>query len=246
MLHGRLPLIATAIAVVCLSIPRPVDAQLGGFIKKKVKDTVKGQVSGSTGDASAAGGTRAPTSPSGPQFDERVLELNPGNLDKLQTALVAERAFRDSLNASYARMKTPEQYQQCKMNAMMGPEAQQVTKSIDYNDVQASQAAGQKLLAIVAKQCGADPSGQNKGAELNKAPANAAEAAGLSQEQYAVLKERVKPFCSEGGGTGKVAGSGARIFYVYTESEIAALQPRCEKLMALMPTKAATARKTKG
>ena len=74
MLRCRLPGIATMLAVVCLSVPQPADAQIGGLIKKKVKEAVKGETSSSTGEKSAA--------PAGPQFSETVLELTPANLDR--------------------------------------------------------------------------------------------------------------------------------------------------------------------
>ena len=233
MLRCRLPGIATMLAVVCLSVPQPADAQIGGLIKKKVKEAVKGETSSSTGEKSAA--------PAGPQFSETVLELTPANLDKLETGLRAEKAYRDSVEAWYAKVKTPEEYAQCRTNAMMSPEAQQLASNADASNLQSAQDAGQKLMALIKKKCGEDPGTLNKNADLRKAQGHGVEASGLSAEAYAVIEERIPPFCGGDGGTAQVQGSGSGIYYVYSETEMAALKPRCEKLMALLSPKPAPA-----
>ncbi len=234
----RFPWTMLVIAVACLSLPRPAEAQLRGFIKKKIAEkavgTVVGKDSSETAAAAPAHGEARAAAPAGPRFDERVLEMTPANLDKLQAALVAEKAYRDSVEAAFAKMLTPEQYQPCKMKAITSPEAQKLTQHVDYGNTQATQETAQKLLALVAKQCGPEPSSKDKNGELYQAGAHAAEVAGLSPEQYAVLRERLTPFCSGDGGA-RIPGSGPGIYYVYSETEIAALQPRCAKLMALMP-----------
>jgi hypothetical protein len=54
--------------------------------------------------------------------------------------------------------------------------------------------------------------------------------AGLTERQYAVLKERILPFCtaaaSSGSGELKVDGG-----FVYTTTEMQALRPRCATLL---------------
>ena len=234
MVRRRIAWMLALGAVVCASSPRPASAQLGGLIKKKVKQAVEGQ----SGSASAAApAAPSPAAPAGPRFNEYVLELTSSNLDKFQVGLAAEKAYRDSVYAVYARMKTPREYQQCTMTAMMSPDGQKLVHG-DMRTTEAMQEAGLKLKALMTQRCGPDPSsGSEKEAALYAAPAHSAAAAGLTEEQYGIIKERVKPFCGEGGGAARIAGSGGGIYYVYSETEIAALQPRCAKLVALMDTK---------
>lgn len=229
MLRCRLSGIATILAVVCLAVARPAEAQIGGLIKKKVKEAVKGETPSSTSEKSAA--------PAGPRFNEYVLELTPANLDKLEAGLQAEKAYRDSVEAKYAKVKTQEEYTQCSTNVMMSPEAQQLTSNADASNLQSAQAAGQKLMALIKKKCGEDPGTLNKSADLRKAQEHGVEASGLTAEAYAIIEERIPPFCGGDGGTAQVQGAASGIYYVYTEAEMAALKPRCEKLMAVLSPK---------
>ena len=243
MLARRLPWLALAVAVACLSMPGPAEAQLRGFIKRKIGEKAIGKVVGK--DSAASASAPKESAAAGPHFDDVVLEMTSPTLDKFQTGLMAEKAYRDSVQATYARMMTRDQYEQCKAKAMTSPEVQNLVHNADYSSAQAAQETGQKMMAMLARHCGPDPSTMDRSRDLRKAGEHGAEVAGLTQEQYAVLLERVTPFCGEGGGTAKIQGSGSGIFYVYSEAEIAALQPRCQKLMALLPSTTTGGRRTK-
>jgi hypothetical protein len=74
--------------------------------------------------------------------------------------------------------------------------------------------------------------------QLAQQPAQAAlQAGGFTRTQYAILKERIAPFCaspttgSDGGV--RIPGSDNQ-FYVYSPEEVEALRPRCETLMAAL------------
>jgi len=236
MMRCRIGRLAMLGAILCLFVPQPAHAQIGGFIKKKVKQAVKGQVTG--GDTAAA--TRA--APSGPTFDEWVLELTPANLDRFEQGLTAERAFRDSIDAVYAKLPSPEAYQTCQIRVATSPEALKLVQNIDPSNVQAAMQANQKRLDLAEKRCGPDPARRSKSDDLRGAEARGAAAAGLKPSQYGIIKERVKPFCGPGGGTAKVAGAMSGMYYVYSETEMSALQPRCQKLVALIDAKPRVAR----
>ena len=232
-MHRRLPWFAALAAIVCLSMPSPADAQIGGFIKKKVKDAVKGQAAGEQKQAPAA------EAQSEPRFSEYVLELNAENLDKLEKALAVEKAYRDSVNTAYARVPTPEQYQQCMIRTTMDPEAQKITANM--NDMAAMQQAQEKLVAYREKKCGKDPERAMEGKKeaLRHGSDRAAESVGIKPSALSIMKERITPFC-ESGGQAKVKGDMEGMYYVYTPTEVAAIQPRCVKLAALLaPPKAA-------
>lgn len=235
MLRRRMPWVVALAAVVCLSVPSPASAQIGGFLKKKVKQAVKGQVAG--GDSASA--KAAPADGSGPRFSEYVLELNADNLDKLEKALAAEKAYTDSVNAAYGKLSTPEQYQQCMIQTTMDPEAAKITANM--TDAASMQKAQERLMAFRERKCGKDPERAMEGKKeaLRKASGRGAEAVGIKPSALSIMKERITPFC-ESGGQAKVKGDSEGMYYVYTPTEVASIQPRCAKLTALLaPPKAA-------
>ena len=85
--------------------PAPAEAQLGKFIKRRLKqaivqavaDTVIASVAPGSATAEVASGGDAPRAhkagpASGPAFDEYLLEIEPDLLDRLERALTAEAA----------------------------------------------------------------------------------------------------------------------------------------------------------
>lgn len=232
MLRRRLPWVAALAAVICLSIPSPANAQIGGFIKKKVKSAVKGPDQKQAPPAAQAGEGARVESP----YNDYVLELTSENLDRLEKAIAAEKAYKDSVNAAYSRVPTKDQYQQCLIGTLRDPEVQKISQNA--NDMAAMQEAQLKLMAYREKKCGKDPERilEGKREVLRKAPDRGAEAVGLERGAVAVMKERIGPFCAS-GGQAKVPAATKGMFYVYSATEMAAIQPRCVKLMKLIPVK---------
>jgi hypothetical protein len=202
-------------------------AQLGGFLKKKMKEVVNPDSEKNDQTTSdAASGNNSNT-----RFNDRVLELNEDVLIKLENTLVCEKDFRAAVDAKYAKMPTPEQYQKCSMDVMMSQEAQAIV-SKPGDTIQAQQQQMASLAALTEKKCGKNPNTFDKSADLKPAAEKCSATGGLTLSQYSIAKERVIPFCSAGGQS-KVAGIGNN-YYVYTPAEVAAMKPKCASLTGLM------------
>jgi hypothetical protein len=214
----------------------PAHAQLGALRRAA-------QRAASGGAAPAATPQAATTQPASAGVGgSNVLELTAPVLDRFQRALAAESADRAQLAQRLAAVKTPEQYSQCNLafyqSAAGQAEYAKLNAASERNDQTAMMAAAEAVKAAMERACGADPS--ERGRIQNEAQAHA-EQAGLAAgeftpRQYAVVKERIVPFCraaAQAGGEGDVRlpGSGRNVFYVYTAAEAAALRERCGALM---------------
>lgn len=104
------------------ALPAPAEAQLGKFIRKKLKeavvqtvaDTVVGAVMpGGASSGPTAGGTRRARSaaPAGPSFSEDQLEITPDLLDRLERGLTAETAERNAIAESRKKITSPHLYE---------------------------------------------------------------------------------------------------------------------------------------
>jgi hypothetical protein len=199
-----------------------LNGQIGGFIKKKAKDIM--QPSSGNKQESAPGNN--PT----PAFNENVLELNADALAKLDKALTCEKDFRDGVEAKYAKLPGKEEYQNCMIQVMMSPEAQAIAegKNTDVSQM------GVQLMALQEKKCGKNPerAKDSKGEELRSAREQGAKCGGLTLTQYSIAMERIAPFCNS-GGKDKVKSYG-EIYYVYTPTEVSAIQPQCAALTGLI------------
>ncbi len=223
MLHARLPRLAPlAVAVACL-LPAPASAQIGGFLKNKLKQKVKGDSAAQQPSKSAPG----------PVFDEYVLQLTPQSLDRLERAVAAEKAFRDSAKAAHARDRTEAQWDRCRMDVLRSPEALALSKNTP-SDAAGFQQQQQQFEALNQKKCGDKPEAYDPKKDLKPAEVAAAKSVGMTPTQYAVMKERIGPFCASPGA--RVPGATKEMFYVYAADEISTLQPRCSKLTALLAT----------
>jgi hypothetical protein len=202
-------------------ITRELSGQIGGFIKKRVKDAVSKPAENTA------------TTEQESRFNDRVLELNADNLAKLENALLAEKQFRDGVEARYAKIPSREQYQNCMGQVAMSDDAHKIMASLT-GDTQQYQQAMNKLNALYEEKCGKDPSKANKSEDLRPAIDEGAKGGGLTRDQYSIMKERILPFCSS-GGQNKVRGEGgSNIFYVYSQTEVSAIQPQCGKLAGLI------------
>jgi hypothetical protein len=101
----------------------------------------------------------------------------------------------------------------------------------------------EKQDRIVQSKCGYNPSDYPEepgpGALYRPSEHEAAKKVGLEPKRYALLKERVTPFCAfdaaaRGQGDVRIPGSGTGVFFVYEEAEAALLTPRCDQLLAAM------------
>jgi hypothetical protein len=200
---------ATALAVALGSVlPAAASAQLGGLrgLGRRAAQAV----------GNAATGQVASQTPGNPSFTRNVLEMTPAVLDGFAHSLAAE----DSLRRGTAQRSSPayaERYRACEARL-----AQTDSRYRELRDaaVNAERADAEKayldLDTYRAPHCGHEP-------ELGSPEivAIAGAAGGLTGHQYAIVKERVAPFCEHGGASGN---------YVYSTTEFSALRSRCAAL----------------
>lgn len=229
---------ALLLAAAIIALPAPADAQLGGLKKKVAK-----AVAGATGAETEAA---VPASPEGRRspYNEWVVEMTDEVLDEVEKGLVAETSRRREVIAMLEKQPSREEYEQCQARAAMLPEMQKLIeeyiadmeKANGNNDaiMKVAERMEAKSKAFYARECG-EVLGSDRIQELQKeSEAIGAAAAGMTDRQYAIVKERIAPFCTAGeqlvrdadGAT--VPGDGED--YVYSAAEIAALTPRCDVL----------------
>ncbi|NJD10509.1 MAG: hypothetical protein FIB01_08775 [Gemmatimonadetes bacterium] len=192
-------------------------------------------------------GSPAPARP-GPAFSDYVLELTPELLDRLDKGLAAEQALQREIDAMIGRQLPREQYDKCYRTAIASPEGQKIFQGYsvatngDISQEQlrkASMELSEKFEQLSKPKCGLDP---NKAQEVRREHADelnnaAPQGAGLTPLQFSVVKERILPLCAamdaltRVAGEARVATAQAAIYWVYSEAEVAALQPRCARLV---------------
>lgn len=219
---------ATALA---LMLPVGAQAQIGGMLKKKLKEKIKG---------SAPAAAVADEAESGPHFGGDLLEINADVADRLLVALKREKAYLDSVNAFVAKLPTPEAYKQCEAKVLTSPAVQKMYHDDHVaEDMAALTAIGEKTKAAVEKGCGPNPEmfASAKSDAAIEAPNQAAAAGRFNEHQYRILKERALPFCVErpkGDGGAKIPGAMPNMYYVYSANEVKALTARCGVLLPLL------------
>jgi hypothetical protein len=204
----------------------PASPQIGGLIKKRVKQAIE-QTRVGADTATTAKAARA----RGPSFDEATLEITPALLDQFEKGLTAEAVERKNVDSQIAKFLPRDAFEKCKQSLMRTPEAQAAyrdyTKMLKGTDQEAMRKAsewyGNRLTEITRPKCGPSPSEAElmKG-DLLRGPEKIGEkASGLTERQYAVLKERILPFCTAAAASGsaelRIDGG-----YVYTTAEMEA------------------------
>ena len=152
------------------------DAQIGGLIKRKAAEAVKGPEKKAeekpADNAISLGGAR---------------ELNATNIDALIEGLKTEVALRDAYKAEVAKYPTREQYNKCQQDVAMSPENQKLLEILNLPDnatTEQLQAAtkrfGEEGMALLKKKCPLDPNDVSdvaKQKRLGEIEGKAAEAA---------------------------------------------------------------------
>ncbi|HEU0053245.1 MAG TPA: hypothetical protein VFQ39_08705 [Longimicrobium sp.] len=231
---------AVAGAALALVVSTDAHAQLGSL--RRAAQRAAAGAAGSSAPAAAASPTTAPASASSRVNTGDVLEMTAPVLDRFERALAAESADLAQLAQRIAAVKTPEQHSQCTVTWVQSAEGQAMYEKLNAassgSDPSRMTALAEEIKGAMEKACGPDPSERQR--IQNDAPAHAQEAAVAAGEfnarQYAVLKERVVPFCrnaaaAEAGGDVQLPGSGRNVFWVYTAAEAEALRGRCAALM---------------
>jgi hypothetical protein len=212
-----MPCAVIATMLVAAAIPAPANAQIGGLLKKKVKEKIVQKAGGAdstaiaAGDTSAAGAAgkraRAATPSSGPRFNEYVLEITPTVLDQLEKGIAAEEVVRQKIERKIGKVLTRDEYEKCEAAVLSGPEGQKVyeqarnlaTGDTTYERIQkASEELARRMEQVVEPKCGLEP---RKAEEIRTQHADSMEAAapaasGLTRLQLTIVKERILPLCA--------------------------------------------------
>ena len=205
--------------------PCSADAQLGGFIKKKVKEAIKPPEKPSEPAPGPAGQSSNASAEEGgssglPTIMGDVLAISSETIGRVMRGLDSEAAMLADFHKVLAKYPTREQYDQCKTKAMMTPEGQKIGMAMLNIPSNATAEQTQAIIvkmnvdaeAIQKKACPLDPNDWNdlkrservkeiheKAASLAR-PKSAdtavvASGGGLSEREYAVLIERMIFYC---------------------------------------------------
>jgi hypothetical protein len=235
---------ALALAAVASAAPvSPLSAQFGG-LAKKAKAALG--VDKKTPEAAAA------TTPTGPVSVREEHRIDAASLDLFEKALAAEHRWLTERARIRKSLRSPADYRECSEKTIaFSPEGKKVTQmyldamaspdndgSVEYMTALANKLKAEQEKVILAA-CGYDPAEygapHNPSALHQPSEHAAATEVGLPQARYALLKERVVPFCaldpaSRSSNAGRVPGDGRGIYYVYEQAEIDLLAPRCDTL----------------
>ena len=244
--------------------PAAAEAQFGGLgnrVRRAVQEATAERpaqpaepTAGAEAAAADAASAAAPAAGKSP-YNDHVLQITPELLDRLALGLGAEAADRAEAAKTLAAIPTREEYDQCVAAAYVNPAGQPLVADMrakgeafvanpsDAAAAAAYQQAQQAYNAHVRQQCGPPASelaAQQQ--ELQQRPEKSgASAAGLTADQYAILKERVLPLCgmaAAGDGEVRIPGEGKEIYWVYSQAEVATLRPRCGQLLPLVQASA--------
>lgn len=241
--------------LVTAAAPAPAAAQIGGLIKRKLKEKVVQTVGGSDTAAPAAEtadrDARTGLPRQGPRFTENVLEMTPELLDRFEKGLAAESAVRDEIDRALGKLLSPDDYHRCELAVARSPEGQKVylgasdllKEGATQEEMQkASEEIARRFDAIVRPKCGLNTrqADEVRTRHADRLDAAGPAAAGLTKLQLTLMKERIIPFCTAAGAPTVAAGevriptSSAAISWVYSTAEMEALQPRCARLASAL------------
>ena len=155
---------------VSLATPVSIEAQLGGLIKKKVKEAIKKpETPPKTDDAPAAGpaaksAEKKNDDPTG--FGSAIIEITQPTFDQLMRAMQMEIDMQAVLKKEIARYGTHKEYEACKIRVGESPEGKKTMdrmynppkdiKAEDYLKLQAK--VVEDMDALTKKGCPLDPS----------------------------------------------------------------------------------------
>ena len=227
-------------ALLAGATPRPVESQIGGFIKKKAADIAKAK----DGEADRNGSTSKADS-CGPITPQKVQDFLRG----LQTEGSARNEF-DSMvaKAESSRAESEPRIKACRDGEAGGPTFQKMmTDGFTGANAPSTAAAVQaqmdknkaKYEEYLDKKCGKVPTtsvSHDPGDTYRKAHAAGAKDAGMSEFCYDVLADRVIAFCKlEKKDQMAAVEKGLRVEktreWLFTAEEAKAIQPHCGELM---------------
>ena len=230
---------ALAIAALLATVAaHPVRAQIGGLIKKKAAEAVKGKAD--TKDD----GSKTPADSCGPITQQKVQDFLRG----LQTEGAARYEFDSRVaKADSSRAEAEPRIKACRDAENGGPTFQKmITDGFSGSNPPSTAAAVQELMAknkakfdeYLDKKCGKAPPpvSHDPGDTYRKAHAAGAKEAGMSEYCYDVLGDRVIAFCRLPKDQQTAAAEkGLRVEktreWLFTADEAKALQASCSELL---------------
>lgn len=212
-------------ASVSLATPARVEAQLGGLIKKKVKDAVAKPDAPKKDEPSAPAGRASPSAknndPTG--FGSAIVEITQSSFDELIGGMQMEIDGQAVLKKEIARYGTREQYEACKVRAAQSPEGQKLMTAMrsppqnvtgeEWMKIQ--QKVVEDLDAMTNKACPLNPSFWDATKVAHSADSIREEVSESlpmfhGAHLYGVAIERIEKLCEyKGFGSGSTDGGGA-------------------------------------
>jgi hypothetical protein len=218
-------LLSVLSAFMLLASPQSAEAQLGGLIKKKVKEAIKPpEKTDPAPQPAAAPATATKTdsrNPNGFKYFGGAVVISSEMLARLTRGLNTELAMENDFEKDVARYPTQAQYDQCQAKALMSPEGQKVMDITNYvkpgassdEAIKGMQERGVKAEALVKKSCPLDPktwSDYNRREKLREIHKKASEAMftpgidtaavissgiGVPELEYSQMIERLGKYC---------------------------------------------------
>ena len=218
----RVTLFGLCLVVVMVAAwARPVEAQLGGLIRRAGEAAKEKTAPKDPRAAEPAASTRNPFA------DPAIVFITQDQLGRFQKGLQDEVAQRNELRKSLAALKSPAEYQACGGGVATSPEFMKMMQ--DWAEAGANLTGDQAIkhaqkmqtdmAALMLKHCGIDPQ-KAQGAALERTKQIEAEASGVAMppgytppagtepdtpaakaqpfaRAYGMLKERIPVFCGK-------------------------------------------------
>ena len=219
------------VALVCMAAAllstNSADAQIGGLIKRKAADAIKGTENTVEKPAEKSGAL-----PGG------VVEITSPVFEGIVNGLKVEVALRREFKAELAKLPTRDQYNQCLTKLVASPEYQKIQLnlgSLPENATAAQTTAAMQKMhddtqALTKKMCPVNPddwSDYKKQQRLTEFRKKAVEASGHTDGVFNVHLERLDKLCGlradnalpKSGGF-QTPGTGNKVFWIFTPGEL--------------------------
>jgi hypothetical protein len=234
---------ALVLATLLAAIPaRPVQPQIGGFIKKKAVDAAKGKKEEGELTSSWATDSCGPITPEKIQNLLKGLQADAAARAEFDDATKKAETTREQAAAKTKACRDAENggttFQQMMIDGFSGPNppstAAAVQAQMEKNKL--------KWAEYLDKKCGKEPtasSGPSQREAYDKAHAAGAKAAGMSEYCYDVMSDAVIAFCKLSAKEQKAAvenglRAGNAKQWLFTKDEAKAIQPYCTDLLAAL------------
>jgi hypothetical protein len=234
-----LPARTALLLLLTLAFVTPAHAQFGA-LKDRLKKKVVEAVAKPKGDDSAPASTSANAETS-EEREPVVLPLNDANLTRFEKGADSLRVVGAWAKKKLATVKSAADGEACENEFATTDEYIRImTRLSEATDPKAIEAIGDTLKIALHHHCGYTMGDAEYVDPIMKAPQKAAaKAAGMTDEQFAIMLERMTPFFSDGGLKAS-ANAPFKLAYdkyhslAYTAEEVAALQAHAAKLQAMI------------